>query len=173
LIINYYFGLPARFICERCGQPARQMRDLGQKNERQLIYLRTKLDNWKANLPSSNWLVLPIGHNRDKELINDITDTCLNNGVKYVCTLGQECEFIHDFFDDSIVMKRIDNGLSVEHEDDFEYEPMTTWHNDFDEGVWFAIHAAHDNYVNIDKLVFLDMTDNGELERIERAIEKE
>ena len=149
------------------------MKDLGQKNDRQLTYFHTKRDSWKGSLPTINWLVLPIGHTRDNDLIKDVTNTCLDNGVKYVCTLGQECEFIHDYFDDSIVMKRIDNGLSVEHANDFEHEPMTTWHNDFDEGVWFAIHAAHDDYVTIDKIVLLDMTDNGELERVERAIEKE
>jgi hypothetical protein len=155
------------------GNPLDPMRDLGQKNDRRLIYIQTKSADWRQNLPTSNWLVLPIGHNRDKGLITDITDNCLNNGVKYVCTLGKECEFIHDFFDDSIVDKRIEKGLSVSSEDDFEYEPMTTWHNDFDKGVWFAIHAAHDDHVDIDKVVFLDMTDNGELERIQQAIEKD
>lgn len=61
-----------------------------------------------------------------------VTDACLDNGVNYVCTLGQECEFIQDLFDDSIVMKRIDRGKSVDSVDDFEYEPMTAWHEDFD-----------------------------------------
>jgi hypothetical protein len=149
------------------------MRHLGQKNDRQLIYLRTATDDWKKNLPTSNWLVLPIAHQRDKELVKEVTYTCLNNGVKYVCTLGQECEFIHDFFDELIVNNRIDKGLSVEHVDDFEHEPMTTWHNDFDEGVWFAIHSAYDDYVDIDRVIFLDMTGNGELERVEQAIQKE
>ena len=149
------------------------MRNLGQINERQIIYLQTATDNWKKGLPTSNWLALPIGHKRDKELIAEITDACLNSGVNYVCTLGQECEFIHDLFDDSIVDKRIEKGLSVASEDDFEYEPMTTWHNDFDEGVWFAIHSAYDEHVSIDKIVFLDMTDNGELDRVEKAIKKE
>lgn len=149
------------------------MVDLGQKNKRQLIYLRTKTDNWKKELPKSGWLVLPIGHKRDEKLIVDIIDSCLDNGVKYVCTLGQECEFIHDRFDDSVVMRRINNGLSVESEEDFEYEPMTTWHNDFDDGVRFAIHSAYDDYVEIDRVIFLDMTDNGELERVEQAIQKE
>ena len=97
----------------------------------------------------------------------------MDNGVKYVCALGQECEFIHDFFDDLVVIRRIKAGLSVESEEDFEYEPMTTWHNDFDEGVWFAIHSAYDDHVDIDTVVFLDMTDNGELARIKLAIEKE
>lgn len=149
------------------------MVDLGQKNERQLIYLRTKTDNWKNELPKSGWLVLAIGHKRDEKLIAVIIDSCLDNGVKYVCTLGQECEFIHDRFDDSVVMRRINNGLSVVSDEDFEYEPMTTWHNDFDEGVRFAIHSAYDDYVEIDRVIFLDMTDNGELERVEQAIQKE
>jgi hypothetical protein len=70
-------------------------------------------------------------------------------------------------------MRRIKNGLSVESEQDFEFKPMTTWHNDFDEGVRFAINSAYDDYVEIDKVIFLDMTDNGELERVEQAIQME
>lgn len=130
------------------------------------------MDNWKNELPKSGRLVLPIGHNRDKYLIAEI-DSCLNNGVNYVCTLGQQCEFIRDRFDDSVVMRRIKNGLSVESEEDFEFEPMTTWHNDFDDGVRFAIHSAYDDYVEIEKVVLLNMTDDGELERVERAIQIE
>ncbi len=155
------------------GNSLNNMVDLGQKNQRQILYLQTKANNWKKELPSASWLVLPIGHKRDEKLIAEVIDSCLDNGVNYVCALGQECEFIHDFFDDSIVIRRIKNGLSVESEEDFEYEAMTTWHNDFDEGVWFAIHAAYDDYVNIDKIIFLDMTEKGELERVKQAIEKE
>lgn len=148
------------------------MEELGEINARKMTYVHIHTGNWKNNLPTNNWLVLPIGHVKDRMRIEEVIDACLDKGVKYVCALGQECEFIHDVFDDSIVEKRIREGKSVEREADFEYEPMTTWHNDFDEGVWFAIHAAFDDYVDIDRVVFLDMTDKGELERVKLAIAK-
>lgn len=154
-------------------QLAASAKDLGVINSRRIIYVHTRTENWKKSLPTSNWLVLPIGHKKDRKGIEEVKESCPSNGVKYVCSLGQECEFIHDVFDDSIVEKRIREGKSVEREEDFEYEPMTTWHNDFNVGVWFAIHTAYDDYVDIDTVVFLDMTDNGELERVQLAITKE
>ena len=149
------------------------MKDLGEINSRRLIYIHARTEDWRGNLPTENWLVMPIGDDKDRKGIEAIVESCLHNGVKYVCALGEECEFIHDVFDDSIVNKRIKEGKSVESEEDFEYEPMTTWHNDFDEGIWFAIHSAYDDYVDIDKVVFLDMTENGEIGRVELAITKE
>jgi hypothetical protein len=152
------------------GNPLKQMVDLGQINDRQISYIRTNNDGWKNYIPTDSWLALPIGNTKDIKIIKEVTDTCLGKGVNYVCTLGQECEFIHDYFDDSIVNKRIENGQSVSSPDDFEYEPMTTWHDDFEDGVWFAIYAAHDEHVDIKNVIFIDMTENGELEIIRQVI---
>ena len=49
---------------------------------------------------------------------------------------------------------------------------MTTWHTDFDEGVWFAFFAAYDEDASIDKVVILDMTDGLEKKRIEKLLEE-
>jgi hypothetical protein len=43
---------------------------------------------------------------------------------------------------------------------------MTTWHNDFEEGIWFAIFAAYNEDVSIDKIIILNMTNGQEKERI-------
>jgi hypothetical protein len=49
---------------------------------------------------------------------------------------------------------------------------MTTWHHNFEEGIWFAVFAAYDNEVHIKEVVILDMTDSAEIPRIEAYIKK-
>ena len=48
---------------------------------------------------------------------------------------------------------------------------MTTWHDDFEEGIWFSIFTAYGEDVLIDKVVILDMTNGDERGRIEELIE--
>jgi hypothetical protein len=49
---------------------------------------------------------------------------------------------------------------------------MTTWHHDFEDGIWFAIFAAYDEEININEVVILDMTDGREIPRIKAYISK-
>ena len=117
-------------------------------------------------MPNDNWLVLPIGNERDYNLIKTISRVCIDKNVNYLCALGQACKMIHDIFDETIIEKRIEKGLSIENPDDFETEPMTTWHNDFNEGVWFAITNAFVDYKEINKIVCLDLKNLGERNRL-------
>ncbi len=48
---------------------------------------------------------------------------------------------------------------------------MTTWHDDFKEGVWFALTVAYDDYKEINAVVCIDMTEQGEKERIGSLLE--
>jgi hypothetical protein len=52
-----------------------------------------------------------------------------------------------------------------------KHEIMTTWHRDFDEGIWFGIFAANDEDVQIDKVLILDMTAGEERQRITKLID--
>ncbi len=94
----------------------------------------------------------------------------------YVCTVGQECEWAHDWFDETILVNRINKKLPIDSPDDFDEEPMTTWHNDFDEGFWFATTSAYpsinDEYVYVDKVVCLDLTDKPNRQRLTDLIAK-
>src|ERR1051326_2173632 len=109
-----------------------KMDNIGQINDRQILYVSTRhTKNWADSLPTANWLALPIGHDSDSQLIDDLAKKCLDNNTFYVCTVGQQCEIIHDTFDHYIVQRRIDKGESIDKPDDFDSSPMTTWHNDF------------------------------------------
>lgn len=47
---------------------------------------------------------------------------------------------------------------------------MTTWHPDFEEGIWFGFFAAHHDEVTIDNVVILDMASGQENETIDKLI---
>ena len=46
-------------------------------------------------------------------------------------------------------------GKSIEEDDDIEDAPTTTWHDDIDEGFWFAINCAYDPWIEINKVICL------------------
>lgn len=153
------------------------MDNIGQIDDKEIFYLSVKQTaDWVDKLPAKNWLVLPICDNRDTKLFDEVAQACLDQKVLYVCTVGQECEWAHDWFDETILSNRINNKLPISSPDDFDEEPMTTWHNDFDEGLWFAATAAfpsiHDEYIHVDKVVCLDLTDTSRKQYLTDLISK-
>ncbi|MFZ6050759.1 hypothetical protein [Halocola ammonii] len=120
----------------------------GQVNNRSFYYFSALSQNWKDQLPTSNWLLLLIGDSRDEDLMNEIARASLENNVAYVSTLGKEAEWIHDWFDEVAAIR----SLPAKAE-----EPITTFHDDFEEGVWFAFHAAFGK-TEIGKVVCVDFT---------------
>lgn len=114
----------------------------------------------------TNWLALPILNQPDKSLAERIARACLDNDVAYICTLGTACEMLHDWIDEAVLVAKIKVGDPVSSPDDFEHSPMTTWHNDFEEGVWFALWVAYDDYKEIQSVVCIDMSESGESQRL-------
>ena len=100
--------------------------------------------------------------------MDEVISKIINNDVCYVCTVGQSCELTHDLVDEEIVFRKVDI------EDHYlpKHDIMTTWHTDFDEGIWFAVFAANDEDVSIDKVVILDMTNGQERDRIVKLLEE-
>lgn len=137
------------------------MDKIGQHNDRQVFYLSTRQINWADQLPNDNWVVLTIGHNIDIDLINNIAKKCLEKNVSYICATGQQSSLIHDTFDHFIVQNKIDKGESITSQDDFEYSPLTTWDSNIDEEFWFSLTTAFHPYIEITKVVCLDMTVTG------------
>jgi hypothetical protein len=92
----------------------------------------------KPELPAKP-LKLFIAGDADKlstEDIGRIAEAFLQQGVRYVCTWGTDCERVHDIFDEMYV---------GEGNEPYKFDLMTTWHaNDsFGEALWFFLNAAH------------------------------
>lgn len=137
-------------------------------NDREIITVKYSTEeNWLKNIPQSNWLCILVDNNRQRKYLDEVISKIINNNVCYVCTVGQSCEKTHDLIDEEIVFREVD----IEKLHLPNHHIMTTWHTDFDEGIWFAIFAAHHDEVFIEKVVILDMTEGGELNRIKKLLD--
>ncbi|HRF80406.1 MAG TPA: hypothetical protein PL070_10010 [Flavobacteriales bacterium] len=143
------------------------LRLLGVSNGRKLFYLKGLVqDHWEDSLPGSTWVALPILDTADKDQADRIARACLDHKAVYVCTLGSSCEMLHDRIDDMNIMDTVNAelmGLSLEND---SLPLMTTWHNDFDEGVWFALVAVDVSNTEVDTVVCIDMSEHGHAERL-------
>lgn len=82
--------------------------------------------------------------------MDEIANSAIDKKVAFVCTLGEEAEWMHDWFDEIIVSRSLAGSAE---------EPVTTFHEDFEAGVWFAFYAALGEK-EIEKVVCLDLTDD-------------
>jgi hypothetical protein len=138
-------------------------------NDREIIFVAYSTEkNWVADLPNSNWLCILVDNDRPRSYIDEVISKIIKNDVCYVCTVGQRCELNHDLIDAEIVFRKVD----IDEHYLPKHDIMTTWHHDFDAGIWFAIFAAYDEGVSIDKVVILDMTNGLEKERITKLLDE-
>lgn len=119
-------------------------------------------ENWAANLPASNWLCVLVDHDSPQRCSDEVIAKIIGNNVCCVCTLGQNCEDLHDRIDEAIAYREAD----IEQLHLPDHAIMTTWHTDPEEGIWFALFAARHEEVVIDTIVLLDMTNDGTLDGI-------
>ncbi len=132
-------------------------------NDREILIIKyTTQENWFSDIPNSNWTCLLVDNDRQRNYLEEVVSKIIGNDVCYVCTIGFSCEKTHDLIDEEIVFREVDteNIYLPKH------HIMTTWHTDFEEGVWFAVFGAHHDEIKIDKVVVLDMTEGKELTRI-------
>ncbi len=138
-------------------------------NNRELIYITYSTEkNWAINLPKNNWLCILVDNDRPRQYFDEVISKIIQNNVCRVLTVGHSCELIHDLVDEEIVFRQVDiENLYLP-----KHDIMTMWHNDFEEGIRFGIFAAGNEYVQIDKVVILDMTKGKEAQRIAKLIER-
>ena len=73
-----------------------------------------------------------------------LSQRILDAGCVYLCTWGNGCEHMHDWFDEFLVEKELETGQPIGH-------IMTTWHSadSLEEAVEFAVVSTEpdDQYV--------------------------
>ena len=136
-------------------------------NNREIIIVKYNTEeNWIRNVPRANWLCVLVDNDRPNRYLREVTSKIIDKDVCYVCAVGQSCEKTHDLIDEELGFRAVDiDDLYLP-----KHSIITTWHNDFDEGIWFSIFAAHHDEVLIDKIVVLDMTNGKEIDRVNRLL---
>ncbi|WP_245758225.1 hypothetical protein [Bizionia echini] len=109
-------------------------------------------------MPKNDWVVFTIANKEDEELVPPVVKICMDKNVSYTCSAGTLAHWTEQYFDEEITGQALDYEMQTKKEFDYEFSPVTTAHQNFSEGFWFASTLAHDPYNEIDKVVCLDFT---------------
>jgi len=124
--------------------------------------------NWLDQLPNKVWLCVLLVNNKPRRYVDEVITKIIFKDVGFVCTIGNQAELIQDLVDEEISFR--------ESEIEEPYLPnhiiITTWHSDFEKGIWYSLFAADSEEVEIKKVVILDMTDGLEMTRVKACLEK-
>jgi hypothetical protein len=131
------------------------MEYIGQHNDRGIYYSVANGVDWESGLLCKNWLLFVIGDMPNKENIIAFVKKSISLQPSYICAAGKACELIHDLFDEEIVWQDVMYSSS--------YAPMTTWHNDLKEGIWFAVNEAYVESLVVDKVICVDLNNENDL----------
>jgi len=150
---------------------------LGNINSRQILFCNIRTDkDWFLQVPQNSWIAFTIADKEDKDLLSETTKKCLDNGVCYTCSTGELGSDTEDYFDEEIAWRETRKEEETNEPADFDKTPMTTYHEDFEEGFWFATTVAYatinDKYIITDKVVCIDFTKRGVEESIINLITK-
>ncbi|ADB41541.1 hypothetical protein Slin_5575 [Spirosoma linguale DSM 74] len=138
-------------------------------NSRDVIYIQYNTsNNWFSQLPNQNWLCVLVSDDRDRNYLDEGISKIINNSVCCLCCVGKQCELVNDLADEEIAFREVnvDKPYLPDH------DIMTTWHADFEEGVWFSVIAAYHKEVDIRTVVILDMTSGQRIAEIQNALDK-
>ncbi|GGK80092.1 hypothetical protein ACD591_08070 [Rufibacter glacialis] len=124
--------------------------------------------NWLDQLPNKDWLCILVVNDKPRRYIGEVITKIIAKDVGYICTMGSQAELVHDLADEEIGYRyaEIEEAYLPSH------SIITTWHNDFEDGIWFALFAADSEEFNIKDVVILDMTDGQENQRLKACLEK-
>ncbi len=133
------------------------MEKIGVINQREIFYLNHR-DNpfWQFSLPESNWLLFAIVHEEDVSRINEFSEKCLDKKVCYICGTGQAGSTLEDIFDLELLNRNIQHkGKELT---DQEEVPLSSWHEDLDEGFWFAATVANHSVLPIHRVICINLS---------------
>ena len=103
------------------------------------------------------WVLVIIIESEISTILEEIVISIIDNNPLYICCGGEQSEKFHDFVDDVIFLKNVNN--EKDHLPD--YFIMTTWDADWKEALWYAAFAAIDDDDGIKTVLCLDATRNG------------
>lgn len=143
------------------------MTDLGEVNNRKILYIRHELGSaWYNDFPKSNWLLLAISDTRRAAVFEEIARQAINSNVVCVCAVGQEAEFFYDSFEDTMLMREVELEFLPAH------TISTTWQENLEECFLFAVNSAISEQVVVEKIICLDISQSGVKEKLIKLVEE-
>ncbi len=135
------------------------MEQIGAIDNREILYLSTQNNpEWSNLLPSEKWVVFTIADNENKEILGESTVRILDKNVAYTCSAGELAGLTEQYFDEEICWRAVQYEERTGKKYDYEQSPMTTMHQNFSQGFWFAAVLAYDGHQEVNKVVCVDFT---------------
>jgi hypothetical protein len=135
------------------------MECIGRINRRKIYYVHIRNNpNWKSTLPKVDWVAFTIANTEDEELVPPVVKICMDSNVSYTCSAGNLANMTEQYFDEEISFRGIDYEMKNKKEYNYDLSPVTTAHENFSEGFWFATTLAHDDNFEINQVVCIDFT---------------
>lgn len=149
------------------------MEFIGNIRQRKIYYLQVRNnERWKHSLPKNDWMVFTIANKEDEELVPPAVKICLDRNVSYTCSAGGLAYMTEEYFDEEITWRGVEYEMKTKKEFDYEFSPVTTAHNNFGEGFWFAATLANNDDYGIEKVVCLDFTKRKVRKHLTQLIEQ-
>ena len=121
--------------------------------------------NWLDQLPTQGWLCVLVVEEKRRTYTDEVVAKLLLRDVAWVCAVGAAGEWAHDLLDEEIVFREVESQYLPPH------EVMTTWHDEVEECLWFALFAAHTEAVPLEHVAVLDLTKGTALPAIKAYLE--
>jgi hypothetical protein len=126
-------------------------------NRRRVTVVTYRTDrNWLQELPQAQWLCVLLADGAPRRYLDEVLPKLLLRNVAWVCCVGQQGEWVHDLLDEEIVFREVEELYLPPH------LVMTTWHEQLEEGLAFALFTAHYDEAPIEQVVVLDLTAGAE-----------
>lgn len=142
-------------------------------NNKHILYLDIQQDLEELEeLNLNNWVLFVIEDNIENPILRQFADLCIGKNVLYVCAAGNACYEVDDLFDFTMVDRaQAGVNLPVWYQCD-EDVLMTSWHNDLEEGFWFAVTLANYNDIQVGTVLVVNLTGDNYLPIIEDLMAK-
>lgn len=142
---------------------------IGRIQRRKIYYVEIRNNSdWKKSLPKKNWIAFTIANQEDEELVPPMVTVCLNKKVSFTCSAGDYAEMTEFFFDEEISWRAFDTEMQTE----IDYVPITSAHDNFEDGFLFATTVAGIDKSNLEKVVCIDLTKKKVKNQLINFIEK-
>jgi hypothetical protein len=142
-------------------------------NSRQILYLKVSDDLselMEADL--EHWVLFVICDDPKLPILESFVETCINKGVLYMCAAGAAGSEMDDRFDMNLVMREIKGRPMPEWYTGEDDVLLTTWHEELEEGFWFATTVAvHDQFA-IKTVLVVNLTGDNMLPTIKELTRK-
>ena len=145
---------------------------IGSIGRRKVYYIQIRNNaTWEASMPVRDWVALTIANQEDTALVPRVIKACLNRNVSYTCSVGDFASMTEAFFDEEIVWREVEYERKTKKK--FEgISPLTTAHENLEEGFWFAATVANVDQFDINKVVCIDLTQKKVKQQLIHLMEK-